>query len=184
MTKKNINLRFGVIAALIMVAALSRLLLVGLPNFSPLGGIALFGAAYFAKKHWAFVLPIVALWLSSFLLDNTIYAAYYDGIQFFSNPMVYVGLILMVVWGTFIMKKVDMGRVVFGSLGASIIFFLVSNFGSWLAMYPKTSEGLMAAYAAGVPFFANTMLSDLFFAGVLFGAFELFQSVNPKLKLA
>jgi hypothetical protein len=30
----------------------------------------------------------------------------------------------------------------------------------------------MACYTAGIPFFKNTILGDLVYAGVLFGAFE------------
>ena len=40
-------------------------------------------------------------------------------------------------------------------------------------MYPKTAEGLFQAYVAGIPFFQNTLMGDLFFSAVLFGGFAL-----------
>ena len=43
-------------------------------------------------------------------------------------------------------------------------FFLVTNFGSWVAMhanYPRSLAGLLQCYAAGVPFFWRTLASDL-----------------------
>jgi hypothetical protein len=49
MEQKKINLRFSVLCAMILLAAFSRII-PHMPNFSPLGAIGLFGAAYFAKK--------------------------------------------------------------------------------------------------------------------------------------
>jgi hypothetical protein len=62
---------------------------------------------------------------------------------------------------------------------------LLSNFGVWAAgtMYPKTIEGLMACYVAGIPFLKGTLLGDLFYSGVLFGAFALAQKQFPVLQL-
>ena len=51
MIPQKLDLRFGVIATMILLAALSRLI----PhphNFSPIGGMALFGAAYFTKRYF------------------------------------------------------------------------------------------------------------------------------------
>ncbi|MDW8190599.1 MAG: DUF6580 family putative transport protein [Pseudobdellovibrionaceae bacterium] len=50
-------------------------------------------------------------------------------------------------------------------LMASIWFFIMSNFGVWLetSMYPKTWEGLLMCYGAAVPFFRNSLSSDLVF---------------------
>jgi hypothetical protein len=36
-------------------------------------------------------------------------------------------------------------------------------------MYPKTLNGLMLCYAAGLPFFRTAVISDLLFAGAFFG---------------
>lgn len=51
MKTNKINLRFSVITLMILLAAMSRLL-PHPPNFAPIGGMALFGAAYFSKKYW------------------------------------------------------------------------------------------------------------------------------------
>jgi hypothetical protein len=62
---------------------------------------------------------------------------------------------------------------------------LLSNFGVWAGgtMYPKTIEGLMICYAAGIPFLKGTLLGDLFYSGVLFGMFALAQKQFPVLQL-
>jgi hypothetical protein len=39
----------------------------------------------------------------------------------------------------------------------------------WRDMYPATWHGLMTAYVAGLPFFRNTVASDLLFSGAFFG---------------
>lgn len=57
--KEKINLRFSVLVLMIVLAAFSRII-PHMPNFSPLGAIGLFGAAYFSKKWQAFLIPIAA----------------------------------------------------------------------------------------------------------------------------
>ncbi len=63
--------------------------------------------------------------------------------------------------------------VVSMSLLGAILFFVITNFGDWLMMnaYPHTLEGLMACYAAGLPFFRNTVAGDVVGALLLFGGF-------------
>jgi hypothetical protein len=41
----------------------------------------------------------------------------------------------------------------------------------------------MACYAAGIPFLQGTLLGDLFYSGVLFGAFALVQKQFPVLRI-
>jgi hypothetical protein len=57
------------------------------------------------------------------------------------------------------------------ALASSVSFFLLSNFTTWAAtnMYPKTFQGVLMSYAAGVPFFRGTIESDLFFSVAMFG---------------
>jgi hypothetical protein len=93
----------------------------------------------------------------------------------------YGAIALIVVAGLLIMKKVNTSRIIAGSLSASVIFFLITNFGVWLGspIYPQGLEGLFMSYAAGIPFFHYTVLGDLFYSGVMFGAFEYVKSQKP-----
>ena len=187
MEKNKINLRFGVIALMILLAALSRLL-PHPPNFAPIGGMALLGAAYFSKKYWAFIIPIVAMWISDLVLNNVVYGQYFDHfVWFYSGSLfTYGAFVLIVFWGVFTLKTARILKLVVSALSASVIFFLVSNFGVWFSgtMYPKDFSGLVACYTAGIPFFHNTILGDLVYTGVLFGAFEFAQKRIPQLRLA
>lgn len=188
--KKKINIRLLVLVAMILVAALTRLFLVFIPNFAPIGAMALFGAAHFSKRYQAFLFPLGAMWLSDLVINNYLYPRlfpdYYDGTFAWGiSPWVYGGFALVVVLGWYLLEKVNVKNIVIASLSASVLFFLLTNFGVWTTgtMYPMTFEGLMTCFAAGIPFFGNTLAGDLFFSGVLFGAFELLQQRLPSLRL-
>lgn len=75
-------------------------------------------------------------------------------------------------WGL-LRNSASVGRAAGGAVGASLLFFLVSNFVSWLEQalpYGYSLEGLMNCYAAAVPFFRGTFLGDVAFSAALFGA--------------
>ncbi len=193
---KKINLRIGILVVMIFTAAMSRLL----PhpyNFTPLGAMGLFGAAYFSKRWLAFAVPFAAMWVSDLILDNVVYAQYYNGFQWFGHIWVYLAFALIVLIGFALLRKVNLPNTLVASLLASAIFYLVTNFGVWLGspMYPQNALGLMSCYAAGLPFYSmelapplgfllNGVLGDLFYSGVLFGVFELIKMRFPALKTA
>lgn len=179
--------RFIVLSGFILIAAISRLI----PhpyNFAPIGAMSIFGAAYFADKKLAFLVPLFAMFISDLLVNNLLYSSFYGGFTIFTPGFwwMYGAIGLIVFAGIFILKKVNMKTVVAGSLSASIIFFLVTNFGAWLGspIYPNGLEGLAMSYGAGIPFFHYTVLGDLFYSGVMFGAFEYAKKRNPVLQLA
>ena len=41
-------------------------------------------------------------------------------------------------------------------------------------MYSPTWKGLLDCYAAGLPFFRNSLLSSVLFTGLLFGLYEFY----------
>jgi hypothetical protein len=161
---------------MILLAALSRLI----PhpaNFAPIGGMALFGAAYYGKRYWAFVIPIVSMWISDLALNNIVYSQYFDGFVWFygGSLFTYGAFVLITLLGFFTLKRVNVVNLAVSAVGASVIFFAVSNFGVWLSsgMYPHTFEGLVSCYVAGIPFFKNTIAGDFVYTAILFGTFEL-----------
>ena len=186
MKKQKIDIRFGVLSLFVLLAAFSRLI-PHPPNFAPIGAMALFGAAYFSKKHIALIIPVLSMWISDIVINNTIYAQYFDGFAFFYQGFywTYMAFLFIGLLGFVVLKKVKVQHLVLASLLASIVFFLLSNFGVWASttMYPKNVSGLIACYTAGLPFFKNTIMGDLVYTGVLFGAFEFAQYKIPTLKL-
>ena len=179
--KDKMNLRFGIISGVVLLAALSRLAMTELPNVSPLGAMALFGGAYFSKRYLAVLIPLLALWISDVALNNTIYAAYYEGFSWFGVPVVYLSIIVIALMGTKLLKQIKVKNLFIASLLTSLVFFLITNLGSWWAIpaYSKDLVGIIAAYTAGLPFFLSTVLSNLLFTAVLFGGYELVKRRNP-----
>jgi hypothetical protein len=54
---------------------------------------------------------------------------------------------------------------------ASLLFFLTTNFGSWLGQslpYDRGPAGLLESYWMALPFWRGTLVSDLVFSGALF----------------
>lgn len=172
-----------VLAVMILLAALSRLL-PHPPNFSPVEAIALFGGAYFASRAWALLVPLAAMLVSDLVLAGMLgssYAGYIGGISFWS---VYACIALSTVLGFGLRGKVGGARLLGYSLAGSVLFFVATNFGAWLAspFYPQTAAGLGAAYVAGIPFLQWTVLGTLAYAAILFGGFALLRRRVPALR--
>ena len=158
------------LSAIIFAIALFRIL-PHLPNVSPVAAMALFGGAYFADKRLAFIVPFLALLLSDLIIG-------------FHSTMifVYAGFALTVCIGIWIQKNITVTNVIASTVGASVLFFLLTNLGAWMtwSMYPMTMSGLMQAYVAGIPFLQNSLLGNLVFSGVMFGGYALLQSRYPR----
>ncbi|MEY4217415.1 MAG: hypothetical protein RLZZ68_1871 [Bacteroidota bacterium] len=182
--KQTFTLRFGIIAALIFIAALSRVL----PhpyNFTPLMAISLFGAAHFTRKWQAIVIPLVATWLSDLFINNVLYQSsdfvwIYQGFYWQYSTYLLTGIL-----GLFMLRKVNVSRVFGSSLMAALLFFAVSNFGVWVGSmsYPHTLNGLLTCYAAGIPFLGGTVLGNVFYGAALFGLFHILQHRWDAIKL-
>ena len=150
------------IAALIFFGIVFRLL----PheaNFAPVGAIALFSGTYFSKRY-ALLVPLVVM------LITDIFLGYHSTIAY-----VYVSLLLITLVGSLLKSSTSLVNIVSFSLASSLLFFFITNFGVWATgnMYSKTLEGLIECYALAIPFFRNTILSDLMYSGVLFGGLKL-----------
>lgn len=170
---------------MILMTAFARLL-PHPPNFTPVGAMALFGAAFFSKRSLAFLIPLLALWLSDLVINNVVYGALFDGFVLFYPGWywVYGSFVMVIVLGMFLLKRINIPRVIGASVIASILFFVVSNFGVWATgiMYTRDLQGLITCYAAGLPFFRYTLLGDLVYTGVLFGVFVWAQQNVPSLR--
>ena len=90
--KEKLVLRSGIATIMIFAVAMSRML-PHPPNFTPVGAMALFGAAYFSRKYLAFLIPLLAMWMSDLLLNNLVYAKMYpEFYQGFHLVWKYLGL--------------------------------------------------------------------------------------------
>ena len=172
---KKLSVRHLILAWLLILAAFSRLI-PHPPNFTALGAMALFGGAYVSSRTLAIILPLAALWISDLILNNLVYTEFYQGFVLFSSGhvWVYISFIVIVIVGKSTMKNVTMKSVGLSGISASVIFFLLSNFGVWIGgmMYPLSLSGLISCYIAGLPFFGWTLVGNAFYCTMLFGSFE------------
>lgn len=154
--------KFITLAMMVFAAAMTRLI----PhpwNFTAIAAMALFGGAYFDSKLSSVLVPLSALFLSDMMLG------------FHSTmPFVYGAFLITVILGWTMSEKKTALNVVTYSLASSMLFFVISNYGVWAmdAMYSKSFSGLIECYVMALPFLRNQILGDLFFSGVMFGAFE------------
>ena len=164
--------RLIALVSAVLAAALFRLV-PHPPNFSPIAAMALFSGAYFGRKGLAFAAPLGAMLVSDAVLG------FHSGM-----PVVYGSLALIVVLGWLLTAKRSAGRIAAAAVSASVLFYLVTNFGVWALgdMYPKTLAGLGACYVAALPFFQNSLAGDLVFTALLFGGFALAERWLPALR--
>jgi hypothetical protein len=133
-------------------------------NFAPIGAIAIFSGLYLPKK-WVLILPLAAMLFSDIFIG------------FYSLPImlsVYLSLAIMALIGLAVRNNKKLGTVLGGTVLGSVIFYLVTNFSVWAfgTMYSHNLAGLVQSYVMAIPFFRNSLLGDLFYTGVLVGAYE------------
>jgi hypothetical protein len=167
-----LNIRFWVLVGITLAAAAARLL-PHPPNVTPVAALALFGGACFIDKRAAFGVPLVAMLLSDLVIVLGLAEPRY---HFLLMPFVYGSFILASCLGLWIGARRPPLRIATATLASSVLFFVVTNFGSWLAfpfLYERTWAGLVDCYDKALPFFKNTLAGDAFFALLLFGGFAL-----------
>ena len=174
MKNRSTLIQVLVVTFIIFVAAFSRLIPHNM-NLTPVGAIALFSGAYLGWNWKSFFIPLVAIFVSDLILNNYVYAQGSDFQLFYDGALwVYGTYALIVVLGAWWIKKVNVMRVLTGSLGAAVIFFLVTNFACWPGTtYTPDIKGLMDCYIAGVPFFRGTLIGDIVFSALLFGSYAI-----------
>lgn len=163
--------KFLAVSLMIFAAAFVRLI-PHPPNFAPIAAMALFGGAYFNKKWAAFLVPVAAMFITDLILGfhSTMWA-------------VYLSFAIIVLIGMLMIRQKKISNIFFASVSSSVVFFIITNFGAWISspFYEKTGSGLAACYTAAIPFFHQTLLSDLFFVAILFGAYHLIKTKYPVL---
>jgi len=145
------------ILGVIVIGILSRLL-PHPPNCTAMNAIALFGVFFLGNR-----------WISlGILLSTLIFSDFVFGFHA-TLPFVYLSFGLIFLMGCSLRKASSWLHITALCFAASLLFFLITNFGVWLSspMYPKTWSGLGLCYFAAIPFFANQFFGDVAYAGLL-----------------
>ncbi|HSX57643.1 MAG TPA: DUF6580 family putative transport protein [Candidatus Saccharimonadales bacterium] len=158
----------------VLAAAILRVL-PHAPNFAPIGAMALFSGSYLNKKT-AFALPLAAMVLSDLFIGFDSWA---------SRLTVYGAFAAITLIGFWLRSRRSVGNIILASLCASVLFFIITNFGVWAfgSLYPRTAEGLVACFTAAIPFFRNTLFGDLVYTGVFFGGYALVKNLASRKRI-
>jgi len=124
-------------------------------NFSPVGTLG-----FFSKSLWPLVLVTFGF--------DLFYGGWYPGFLW-----TYGGFLMYFFMGL-VARKISSRAKNQNQTGlfkwqlillplASLIFFLLSNFGVWLNWYPRTIEGFISCYTLALPFYKNTIMGDAVF---------------------
>ena len=145
-----------IVIILFVVIAIIFRLVPHMPNVTPITAAALFSGVYFTNKKYAFIIPLLAMFLSDLFLG-------FSGITLF----VYAAFALVSYIGLS-SKKISIKTI----LLSSISFFVITNFGVWLMAYPKSLAGLVECYTLAIPFFRNSLIGDFVYSGILYFGFQ------------
>ena len=156
-------------------------------GLAPQVSMALIGGAVIRDKKWAFVLPVLSLFISDLIFHILHITGFTTKLGFYDGQWgIYLAFVLVTCFG-FLMKRVNTLNVVLYSIAASVFFFIVTNFITWQVYQgfarPHTFEGLMLCYGDGITFYrdfglikgfeGNFILGDVTWAFILFGLYSL-----------
>jgi hypothetical protein len=153
------NLVYRTLLALVLILLAAALRIAPHPwNFTPVGAMALFSGALLKDRRLAIFFPLLAL--------------------------VYVSFLINVAIGLSLRDRRTVARISLATLLGAIQFFLATNFAVWqvLGSFPHTISGLLTCYAAGLPFFWNTLAGDAAYAVLFFGGYALAERLFPALR--
>lgn len=142
-------------------------------NFSPMSAFCLFGAAYYAQKQWAYVVPIAILFagdLGIWALSGNVEWAFHKNMV-----TVYGSFLLIAVLGTRLRGKRSLPAVWLMAIAGETLYFLITNLGEWRfsPTYTKDLAGLGQCYLMALPFFRLSLASTLVFTTMIFSPFIL-----------
>ena len=138
-------------------------------NATPVAAMFLFSGAMFRSKINSLLVPLAALLVSDFVVDRLLY---HNAWSWFS-PFTWTGFLIIGLLGWTLRGKFHWLSIPGASVLGSTLFFLLTNFGVWAGwnIYSRSLAGLAECYAAGLPFYRNTLLGDLAWNAVMFGSY-------------
>ena len=144
-------------------------------NFTAVGGALLY---FGARRPWREMLaPLAALIATDYFL--TVYSYHYEFV-WTSYVTTWAWAAAVMVLGYILLKS----RTSWLRVGAAVVlgptsFWLISNYAVWVAsshavpvandMYAHNFSGLIACYAAALPFYRNDLISTAIVASLAFG---------------
>jgi hypothetical protein len=161
------------LAILLVILGITLRLVPHVPNVAPVVAIALFAGAYLNKRY--------APWLALGLMVVSDFLVGLHNVMAFT----WISVVLISFLGLWLRTRKTPAMVVGSSVVSSLLFFVITNFGVWvMGWYPHTLAGLQQCYVMAIPFLRYTLLGDLAYVAVFFGAYELIAARVRNTKLA
>jgi hypothetical protein len=129
-------------------------------NFSPVLSMALLGGMYL-KGRQAVLVPLALMVISDFIIG-------FHDLMFFT----WGSIVLISVFGLWLKERKSFINVLSASILSAVIFFMVTNFGAWLTLYPHTIDGLRQCYILAIPFFRSSLVSTVAYSLVFYAGYE------------
>jgi hypothetical protein len=148
-------------------------------NFNPTLAIALVAGMIMDNKKLVILPSILVM-----LFTDIYFEAFTDIPGFYGLCQVinYLAIASVAILGI-ALQKAGVSQILGGTIGGSILFFIISNFGVWVSGFASSSHGysldlagLTECYVAALPFyksqfatelFMNSLFSSVFFSVVL-----------------
>jgi hypothetical protein len=140
----------------------------GLPaNFSPTMALALAGGLW-VRNTWSAVVLFFSLLVADVFVN----------LRYGCEPLTIMTFLSLVCYGAswwagkHLGANVSLGGMICSTVGASLVFYVVTNTASWALSegYAKTPNGLLQALTVGLPgypptwqFFTNSLFGDITF---------------------
>lgn len=181
-----------IVTAIILITALMRVINneLHIYNLVPVAALGIFSGSVLKNKYQAYLIPLFAMLLSDIGIAVFTNMKGFYGISQFVN---YAALALVTFMGTYLTKR-NAVNITGYSISGSLLFFLLSNFGTFLSGYYGYSfTGLTECFTMAIPFyksemantfFINSFMGDLCFSYIAFGIYFLAKQRIPVLKIA
>lgn len=164
MVNQNQSRRYAI--GLTVLSALGRLI-PHVPNVTPLGASCLFAGSRISG-YLAYILPLAVM-----IATDPFVGGYTLG-----SPLIYASFLISVWIGRRLVREASPIRVGSAAFLCSAQFFVISNFGVWLAatrsatpFYQPNFAGLVQCYVEAIPYWGRTLAGDLFFSAAIFGMY-------------
>ncbi|HMS29766.1 MAG TPA: hypothetical protein PKD32_07940 [Saprospiraceae bacterium] len=145
------------------------------PNFTAMIAAVVFAASIYRRLSTLFVI-FLALLMSDLVINNFIYTNH-GSFKWVSSGVIWLLACYAVVYlaGKYFFKRSSQSFMSYLSttIGASFIFFLLSNFAVWATgtLYPKTLLGLESCFIAAIPFLSYELAGNLFYSAIFLVAY-------------
>lgn len=149
------------LALLIITFGIFSRVVLHVPNFTPILSLVLFGGMYLKGRQGIWI-PLVLMIISDIIIG------FHDTLLY-----TYGSILIISFMGLWLKSHKNWVNVISTSVLASLIFFVLTNYGAFLSLYPYSLAGLQECYLAAIPFYRSTLLSTVAYSLVLYGGYEL-----------